>query len=769
AIEQLKRALELDQSFINAHFYLGQAYERKGMCREAIAEIKKVIDLYGTSQIALGLLGHIYARAGMRDEAKRALEELDKQSKREYVWPYNQAIIHVGLGEKNQAFELLKRSCEDRSDDVIYLKVDPIVDPLRSDSRFADLLRKVGLAPVETFRLASLPPEKPEPESVKVQAAMTLRSESRGPLRRYGLKLGLAIAITVVLAVLGYLLFRHESGSKEPTSSLKHTSFTQLTYESGAEFFPSLSPDGDSMVYASRATGNWDIYLQRVGSRDSINLTKQSPTDDTQPSFSPDGQRIAFRSDREGGGIYLMSATGESVTRLSDFGYNPSWFPEGEQILFGTQQIPQLSTRPSRSQLWTINIKTNERRLISEGDALQPQCSPHRQRIAYWSRPSKAGLRESIWTIPVEGGAAVAVTDGSTTDLNPVWSPDGKYLYFSSSRGGSTNVWRVGIDEKSGTVLGEPEAVTTIGAATSALHLSFSRDGSRLAYVAQEVIRNLRKVTFDPATGKTTGEPTSITRGSLQLWFPDVSPDGGWLSACSRGQQRHIFILRTDGSDLQDLTDDDYLYDGWQRWSPDGKQIVFTSRRSGNYDLWIMNRDGSELRQLTKASGAHYSPWSPDGRMIAYSIHTPKNDCVIVQPDRAWEDQKLEYLPPLSDPSLSFEGWSWSPDGKQLAGIKHLPSGVHAGIGLYDLASKNYDWLTDFGDWPIWLKDNQHLLFVSQGRLFLLDTGTRKYEPILTVTDQDVDIGSAALSPDNRTIYFTYVAAEADIWLMTLH
>jgi Tol biopolymer transport system component/serine/threonine protein kinase/pimeloyl-ACP methyl ester carboxylesterase len=577
-----------------------------------------------------------------------------------------------------------------------------------------------------------------------------------------------AIVAIVVLCAAGYLLLKWGRVSKESANPLKNASFTQLTDQAGAEFFPSLSPDGKSLVYASRAAGNWDIYLQRVGGRNSTNLTKDSRADDTQPSFSPDGQRIAFRSDREGGGIYVMGATGESVTRLSDFGYSPAWSPDGERILVGTEKIPQPSTRPTKSQLWMINVKTNERQLISEGDALQPNFSPHRQRITYWSRPSRAGQRENIWTIPADGGEAVAVTNGSTTDLNPIWSPDGRYLYFSSNRGGSINVWRVAIDEKSGAALGEPEAVTTIGAATSALHLSFSRDGRRLAYAAQEDIRNLRKVAFDISTGKTSGDPTSITRGSMQLWFPDVSPDGEWLTACSRGQQRHVFMIRTDGSELRDLTDDDYRHDGWPRWSPNGKRIVFTSRRSGNYELWVINRDGSGLQQLTQASGAHYSPWSPDGRMIAYSIHTPKNDCVIVQPDRAWNEQKLEYLPPLSDSSLSFEGWSWSSDGRRLAGIKHLPSGNHSGIGIYDLESRNYTWFTDFGDWPLWFNDNRHLLFVSEGQILLFDTQTRKYQPVLTVTDQDVDIGSPALSPDNRTIYFTYVAAEADVWLMTL-
>jgi len=261
------------------------------------------------------------------------------------------------------------------------------------------------------------------------------------------------------------------------------------------------------------------------------------------------------------------------------------------------------------------------------------------------------------------------------------------------------------------------------------------------------------------------GKTVSVTQGSLQLWFPDVSPDGQWLTAYSMGEQRHIYVMRTDGTDQRDLTPDNFRH-FWPRWAPDSQRIAFTSRRTGNYELWIINRDGSGLRQLTQSVGAHYSPWSADATMVAYSIHTPKNDCVIVNPDKAWNDQKLIYLSALSDASLSFEGWSWSPDGKKLAGIKHLPNGVHSGIGIYDLDSRSYDWLTDFGDWPLWLNDNRRLLFVSQGNLLLFDTQTRKYTNVLTVTDQDVDIGSPALSHDNRTIFFTYVAAEADIWLM---
>src|SRR5205814_8845502 len=127
------------------------------------------------------------------------------------------------------------------------------------------------------------------------------------------------------LAVLGWYLVARRG----EVTSLKNATFTQLTDQAGPEQYPSLSPDGKSFVYQSRASGNWDIYFQRVGGKNPVNLTKDSPLDDRQPAFSPDGERIAFRSERDGGGIFVMGATGESAKRLTDFGFHPSWSPDG--------------------------------------------------------------------------------------------------------------------------------------------------------------------------------------------------------------------------------------------------------------------------------------------------------------------------------------------------------------------------------------------------------------------------------------------------------
>jgi Tol biopolymer transport system component/serine/threonine protein kinase/Tfp pilus assembly protein PilF len=746
ALDQFRRNLEMHRRFVYTHWQMALAYEQCGRYDEAIAAFKKAIALSGNSALPRALLARTYALSGRKNEASALLDELSELSTQHYVSPYRIAAVYSALGDKDRAFIWLEHAYETRDGWLIWLAVDPVVDNLRSDKRFSDLLNRVGLA------TGVIQPSKESAEATTTSQSFT---------QRFGRTTLIAISALLLLAV-GFLLIKFLMKTRTAISP-GAVNFEQLTYQAGPEFFPSLSADGKSIVYASRASGNWDIYLQSVGGGNAINLTKDSTTDDSQPAFSPDGERIAFRSEREGGGIYVMTAGGQSPTRVCDFGYSPSWSPDGAQVLVGTERIPQPSTRPTRSELWKIELKTGQRQRISTGDALQPTFSPHQKRIAYWSRPDRYGQREHIWTIPAGGGEAVAVTDGSSTDLNPVWSPDGRFLYFSSNRGGSSNIWRVPIDEDTGVTSGSPEAVTAIGANTSVLHLSFARTG-KLAYSAQTEIRNLRSVSFNP-TQATTGRPVSITQGSMQLWFPDVSPDGQWLTAYSMGQQRHIFVMRTDGTDQRDLTPDNYRH-AWPRWSPDGQRIAFTSRRTGDYELWTINRDGSGLRQLTQSAGGHYSPWSPDGSMIAYSIHTPKNDCVIIHPDRSWSDQKLVYLPALSDSSLSFEGWSWSPDGKRLAGIRHLPNGVHSGILIYDLESKTYDSLTDFGDWPIWLNDNRHLLFVSQGDILLFDTQTRRYRQVFEVTDQDVDIGSPSLSGDNRTIYFTYVAAEADIWMM---
>jgi hypothetical protein len=107
--------------------------------------------------------------------------------------------------------------------------------------------------------------------------------------------------------------------------SAAFTRFTRLTNQAGLESSPALSPDGELVAYVAFDGDDRDVFLLRVGGQKPINLTEDSPADEQCPAFSPDGRSIAFRSERDGGGLFVMGATSESVRRLTDFGDNPLW------------------------------------------------------------------------------------------------------------------------------------------------------------------------------------------------------------------------------------------------------------------------------------------------------------------------------------------------------------------------------------------------------------------------------------------------------------
>jgi len=612
----------------------------------------------------------------------------------------------------------------------------------------------------------SAPPTSDKPMATgQAAAARTYPSSAEyivNEVKRHKRAATLVVGVIIVSAVLWYVLSHRTPSTNGP--SLKNATFTQLTDQAGPEYFPSLAPDGKSFVYASHVTGNWDIYLQRVGGKNPINLTKDSAVDDTQPAFSPDGERIAFRSEREGGGIFVMGATGESVKRLTGSGYNPAWSRNGKEIAFADEGIVKPSSRINSSKLSAVDVTTGQRRLITKDDAVQPNWSPHGNRIAYQGRRNAA--QRDIFTISADGGAPVEVTNDAAMDWNPVWSPDGSYLYFVSDRAGSMNLWRVPIQEETGKVLGSPEAITTPSPYIS--HLSFSRDGRHMAYAHVVTSGNLQRVGFDPVRETVVGQPVWITQGSRVAFVPHLSADGEWLAFDTQtDKQEDVFVVKRDGTGLRQLTDDSYK-DRAPRWSPDGKRLVFFSDRTGKWEIWIINADGSGLQQITHATGTVINPiWSPDGTRLAYrNVGTPPS---IIEVGKSWQDQTPQTLPQMSDPEDSLWAWSWSPDGRKLAGNLSHAVGPVSGIAIYSLDSKQYEKLADFGSFPVWLSDSRRLLFQDSDRrkLYVIDTQSKKIHEVLSVAPHEFGNG-VSLPRDDRLIYFSLLTTEADIWLMTL-
>jgi serine/threonine protein kinase/tetratricopeptide (TPR) repeat protein len=149
AIDQFQKTLELDPNFPPPHTYLPAAYEQKGMFEEAIAGFQRGIPVTEGADNTLTMAGlaHAYAVSGRKTEARRLLAELQRLSEQSYVPAHDVALVYTGLGERDKAFGWLDKASEEHSFNLIYLKTEPRFDPLRSDPRFAELLRRVGLSP----------------------------------------------------------------------------------------------------------------------------------------------------------------------------------------------------------------------------------------------------------------------------------------------------------------------------------------------------------------------------------------------------------------------------------------------------------------------------------------------------------------------------------------------------------------------------------------------------------------------------------------------
>ena len=137
----------MDPNFPTAHAQIARAYERKGRYEEAITETNKAIALAGRFTGIVADLGYIYAGSGNKTEANKILGELIERSKTEYVSAYDIASVYAGLGEKEKVFAWLEKAFQEKSFAMVGLKSDQYWDSLRSDPRFADLLRRVGLQP----------------------------------------------------------------------------------------------------------------------------------------------------------------------------------------------------------------------------------------------------------------------------------------------------------------------------------------------------------------------------------------------------------------------------------------------------------------------------------------------------------------------------------------------------------------------------------------------------------------------------------------------
>jgi len=543
--------------------------------------------------------------------------------------------------------------------------------------------------------------------------------------------------------------------------------FTQLTDEAGPEEAPSISPDGDSIAYASRAAGTWDIYVRRVGGRNATVVAGDPDRDESAPAFSPDGRTIAFHEADNNGGIFIVGATGESARRVTETGFHPAWSPDSRSIAFCEQLIFDPASRTVTSALSVVDVNTGAIRVITEGDAVQPAWSPSGERLVYWG---EFGGQRDLFTIAAAGGDPVRVTDDPPLDWSAAWAPDG-WVYFSSDRGGAFNLWRVLVDEATGTVRSEPEPVT-MGVPAAAAMPRFSADGRRLVFQSSLSHVNPLAIPIDPTTGR-IGEPAYLFRRTAVLRPSAVSADGQWLVLDSLGDRTEdIFVSRTDGSGIRRLTDDRYR-DRAPVWSPDGSAVTFYSNRSGSYEIWSIRRDGSGLTKLSNRpdDSLWYPFYEPDGRRIWASLSRARSAITFDVADSTTTEGGAEgtLQPVIETDGGTLRAHGISADGERLVGVALSPEGTRFGVGWHDLGTAKT--VVSTADpqpsMPAWLPDGRQFVYSTADRtLVLFDTATGRRRVLGGPFDFELSLYAPAVSPDGRTIFVGARQVEADIWLV---
>jgi Tol biopolymer transport system component len=539
--------------------------------------------------------------------------------------------------------------------------------------------------------------------------------------------------------------------------------FTEITEAAGEEDAPAISPDGSTVLYNMRVNGRWGIYAQRVGGRNATPIIVDPQRDVGSASYAPDGGSIAYHEVSAAGGIFVAGATGESVRRVTDFGFDPAWSPDSKTLAFVTEAVHDPASRQSASLLYLVDAAGGTPRQLAVDDAMQPVFSPSGVRLAFWS--NVRGQRD-LYTVSVAGGAAIPVTNDVAIDWSPAWSPDGRYVYFSSDRGGAMNLWRIAVDERSGQVRGEAEPVTN-GVQAGASWPRFSKDGSRLVFRSRVKAINPVAIPFDPVTAR-AGVP-KVLDGSNNIRVPsDVSPDGKEIAYFSIGErQEDAFIGPIDGSRIRRLTDD-LVRDRAPMFTRDGKSVVFYSNRNGNWEVWLMRTDGSALRKVASyPHGCVYALASPTDDTLVFSSGSDASGTFLVRPSGSGFTVP-EPLPNETQAGGAFNAFGFSPDGTKLAGLVRLPNGHSAGVAVYDLRSHV---LSVVADDPVnaahWLPDNRRVLyFTNEGRdLVMVDSVTRARTVVDVPLPGRATDDVFAVSRDGRTIYYGAERSEADIWI----
>jgi Tol biopolymer transport system component len=587
---------------------------------------------------------------------------------------------------------------------------------------------------------------------------------ARRTARSAGSRRGVSVLAVVAAVLAAFAVYPRLSG-RLPVPRLHNP--MQVTVAVSLEDYPTWAPDGQTLAYESNESGNWDIWVTQVGGGPPVNRTAGHAGADRYPSWSPDGRTIAFWSERDGSGYDLVPALGGPVQRVAGTQGGPGapchspaqWSADGTELAYVVYEKAGSGYDPFVEVASVRTRETRRTRLAGREECrLDLAWSRDGRHLAYVDAAWQLAETTQLRVLRLADGVDVAITDERANVRGPVWSPDGRHLYFSVNRTGPSDLWRQRI-AGDGRPAGDPEQVTT---AAEVRRAAFSADGARMAFAKGRWVSNVWRVPILQDRAATWADAEQVTFDQAYIEFVDVSPDGGRLLFSSdRAGNQDLWTMAL-GQETIRLTSDP-APEWAPRWSPDGTEISFYASRSGDREIWVMPVSGGAARRLTSAPGldAGWS-WSPDGRRIAFrSERTGNSEIWTVGRDGREERQLTDH--PAGDYCPVY-----SPDGKWLAfsstrgGTMEMwlmPAGGGAAERVSGLATVA----------PSWSPDGTRLyLGTAEGvpRLWSVSLADRRERVVAELGGRRGSLGLGPPATDGRSLYFPWRNDVGDIWVM---
>ena len=441
---------------------------------------------------------------------------------------------------------------------------------------------------------------------------------------------------------------------------------------------PDISPDGKQVAFS---------YLGDIWTVETIGGIARPVTmheaHDINPCFSPDGRWVAFSSNRHGSyDVFVVAAVGGKPRRLTyDSGQDivTGWSPDGKSIFFTTSRS---AAYPSNLEAYSVPLAGGSERKLPLFEAKEAYPSPDGKAIAFvrgpgtWYRRGYRGSsNDDIWLSNTDGSEATKITNFEGQDASPMWSPDGRKLFYVSEQDGPKGFANIVVqDLDPGT---PPKARGTATALTT--HREESVRRARLSGDGRWIVYECGPDLWVVGTAKNASPPrklaievhaddklnaektTTFSRDATEF---NLSPDEKFAVLAVRGE---LFLTKVpDGGKATRLTES-AAYDHGASFSPDGKSILFASDRSGVEDLYMIEPDDAEHPELTKAHKFKVKALTSTPEEESAASFSPRGDRIaFIRRGQLWlmktdgSDQK-----PLVAEKQVFD-YDWSPDGKHI-------------------------------------------------------------------------------------------------------